>query len=273
MVSDEASTCPDLRPSPVAPIGEPTCDIEKNATLPSSHECQEKQSAFKSLGVLDRFLAIWTFLAMATGIILGNFVPSTGPAFQRGTFVGVSIAIDYCPVFHGKSLLLLLCLYAFSILNFARSWRWPGLFLPDEPELRQGLILVGLAGCIAMILIWTGLAGGDGQYCAILVALNSLLEMVLFAPLGVFFIGVISGDSVTFEYATTAKILALFLGIPLSSAMLTRFTIRQVVSDRWYDRVFLKWISPLSLIGLLFIILVLFASQGRQVVHQIVSVI
>lgn len=91
--------------------------------------------------------------------------------------------------------------------------------------------------------------------------------------MGVFFISVISGDEITFEYATAAKSVAVFLGIPLGAAILTRFTIRQMVSEKWYDQKFLKWISPLSLIGLLFTILVLFASQGRQVVHQIVSVI
>lgn len=166
-------------------------------------------------------------------------------------------------------------------------------FLPDEPELREGLIIVGLARCIAMVshptyitstlpllltikvLIWTGLAGGDSEYCAILVAVNSLLQMVLFAPMGVFFIQVISraGQAIPFQYSTSAKSVAVFLGIPLGAAILTRFTIRKLTSPTWYDRVFLKWISPWSLIGLLFTILVLFASQGRHVVHQIVSVI
>jgi ACR3 family arsenite transporter len=122
-------------------------------------------------------------------------------------------------------------------------------------------------------LIWTGLAGGDGDYCAILVAINSLLQMVLFAPMGVFFLQVISGNSIAFEYSTASKSVAVFLGIPLGAAILTRFTIRWAASPRWYDEVFLKWISPWSLIGLLFTILVLFASQGRHVVHQIVSVI
>lgn len=124
-----------------------------------------------------------------------------------------------------------------------------------------------------MVLVWTGLAGGDSEYCAILVALNSVLQMVLFAPMGVFFIRVISGDTVNFEYAAAAKSVAVFLGIPLGAAILTRFTLRNMISAGWYDRVFLKWASPWSLIGLLFTILVLFASQGRHVVHQIVSVI
>lgn len=122
------------------------------------------------------------------------------------------------------------------------------------------------------MLIWTGLAGGDSEYCAILIAINSLLQIGLFAPLAVFFIQIISGDNIAFEYSTPAKSVAVFLGIPLGAAVFTRFTLRWA-SVRWYDEVFLKWVSPWSLIGLLFTILVLFASQGHQVVHQIVSVI
>jgi ACR3 family arsenite transporter len=125
------------------------------------------------------------------------------------------------------------------------------------------------------VLIWTGLAGGDNEYCAILVAINSILQMVLFAPLAVFFINVIShsGSQVTFSYATAAKSVAVFLGIPLGAAIVSRMILRKVAGPRWYDQVFVKYISPLSLLGLLFTILVLFASQGDQVVHQIVSVI
>ncbi|EEH42080.2 arsenite resistance protein arsB [Paracoccidioides lutzii Pb01] len=269
-------------------------DSERQSSSPACpNDGEEKESVFKSLGILDRFLAVWIFLAMAIGIILANFVPNAGPALQEGTFVGVSgpIAVGLllmmypvlCKVqyetlhrlFRTRQLWIQI---AFSILLnwiispfFMLALAWA--FLPDEPELRQGLILVGIARCIAMVLIWTGLAGGDGDYCAILVAINSLLQMVLFAPLGVFFIQVISGDSVSFEYTTAAKSVAVFLGIPLGAAILTRFTVRGLASERWYDQVFLKWIGPWSLIGLLFTILVLFASQGRQVVHQIVSVL
>ncbi|KAE8158040.1 sodium bile acid symporter family-domain-containing protein [Aspergillus tamarii] len=280
-------------PEPIIESPGPTTDVEKQVNPESSDRPQEKQSAFKNLGILDRFLAVWIFLAMAIGIILGNFVSNTGPALQQGKFVGVSI-----PIAVGLLVMMypILCKVRYESLHhvlrargiwvqiifsivvnwiiapfFMLALAWA--FLPDEPELRQGLILVGLARCIAMVLIWTGLAGGDNEYCAILVAINSLLQMVLFAPMGVFFIEVISGDTITFEYSTAAKSVAVFLGIPLGAAILTRFILRWATSARWYDQVFLKWISPLSLIGLLFTILVLFASQGRQVVHQIVSVI
>lgn len=148
-------------------------------------------------------------------------------------------------------------------------------FLPDEPSLRNGLILVGLARCIAMVLIWTSLAGGDSEYCAILVAINSILQMVLFAPLALLFIKVIgrsTGDQ-DVDYSTVAKSVGVFLGIPLGAAIVTRFGLRKLTGPKWYEEVFLKYAAPWSLIGLLFTILVLFASQGRQVVHQIVSVV
>ncbi|OQD87229.1 hypothetical protein PENANT_c006G05453 [Penicillium antarcticum] len=269
-------------------------DVEKQSTN-EPEESTAKQSAFKGLGWLDRFLAIWIFLAMAIGIILGNFVENTGPALQKGQFVGVSI-----PIAIGLLVMMypILCKVRYESLHhvFRERGIWVQIgfsifvnwiiapflmlalawaFLPDEPELREGLILVGLARCIAMVLIWTGLAGGDSEYCAILVAVNSLLQMVLFAPLAIFFIKVISHSSsqVTLSYSTAAKSVAVFLGIPLAAAIITRIALRKITSPRWYDQVFLKWAGPWSLIGLLFTILVLFASQGRQVVHQIVSVV
>lgn len=259
------------------------------------NEPATKVSAFQSLGVLDKFLALWIFLAMAVGIILGNFVPNTGPTLQRGTFVGVSV-----PVAVGLLVMMypILCKIKYETLHLAFSKRaiWVQIgfsifvnwiiapflmlalswaFLPDKSGLREGLILVGLARCIAMVLIWTGLAGGDNEYCAILVAINSILQMVLYAPLAILFISVFgrSGDTFQVSYSTVATSVAVFLGIPLGAAIVTRFGIRTFVNPSWYGKVFLKWISPWSLIGLLFTILVLFASQGRQVVHQVVSVV
>lgn len=125
-----------------------------------------------------------------------------------------------------------------------------------------------------MVLIWTGLAGGDNEYCAILVAINSFLQIVLFAPLAILYIRIISGGNVDdVTYDVVAKSVAVFLGIPLGAAILTRFVLRKLAGADWYDRVFIRFLSPWSLIGLLFTILVLFASQGRSVVTQIVSVV
>ena len=125
------------------------------------------------------------------------------------------------------------------------------------------------------MLIWTGLAGGDSEYCAILVAINSILQMVLFAPLAIFFITIISGSqsSISPSYSTVATSVAAFLGIPLAAAILTRVLVRKIAGAEFYDQTFLKWLAPWSLIGLLYTIIVLFASQADRVVHQIVSVV
>ena len=128
---------------------------------------------------------------------------------------------------------------------------------------------------ILQVLIWNGLAGGHTEYCAILVAINSMLQMVLYAPMAILFLRVIGRNSSTGDvsYSIVATSVAVFLGIPLGAAIITRFTLRKLASPDWYDNVFLRFLSPWSLIGLLYTILVLFASQGRQVVQQIVSVV
>jgi ACR3 family arsenite transporter len=131
-----------------------------------------------------------------------------------------------------------------------------------------------LTPCL-QVLIWNGLAGGNDEYCAILVAINSILQMILFAPMAVFFIRIISHESGTTDisYSVVATSVAVFLGIPLGAAIITRFLVRRFAGADWYQQTFLKYLAPWSLIGLLYTILVLFASQGRQVVHQIVSVV
>jgi len=169
---------------------------------------------FKGLSILDRLLVLWIFLSMAIGIILGNLVPSVGPALQRGTFVGVS-----GPIAVGLMVMMypILCKVRFETLHLLfrtqELWKQIGIsfllnwiiapllmtglawaFLPDRWELRDGLIFVGVARCIAMVLIWTDLAGGDGDYCAVLVAFNSILQIVLFAPFAVFYVRVVSHD-------------------------------------------------------------------------------
>ncbi|GFF29760.1 arsenite resistance protein ArsB [Aspergillus udagawae] len=290
MTREKNSTSPSLHPSDIEACNTPDASKSDNDAATAG-----PASAFKQLGFLDQFLAAWIFLAMLIGIILGNFVPNTSKALDKGKFVGVSVPIAIgllvmmypilCKVrfetlhrsFREKSLWIQV---AFSIVVnwiiaplFMLALAWA--FLPDERGLREGLILVGIARCIAMVLVWTGLAGGDGEYCAILVAINSILQMVLFAPLAILFIRIFGDgdDGLTIEYSLAAKSVGVFLGIPLGAAIVTRFALRFLISNEWYDRTFVKLISPLSLIGLLFTILVLFASQGRHVVHQIVSVV
>ncbi|GAB0132838.1 hypothetical protein EsDP_00001262 [Epichloe bromicola] len=252
---------------------------------------------FKSLGWLDRYLAAWIFLAMLIGIILGNFAPRTEEVLDKGRWVGVSI-----PIAIGLLVMMypILCNVRYetlhAILGQATLWKqvvfsvifnWiiapffmlavAWAFLPDEPDLRSGLILVGLGRCIAMVLIWNNLAGGDSGYCAILVAINSMLQMVLFAPLAVLFISIIGNSDDeeirNLSYSLVATSVGIFLGIPLGAAILTRLILRRVAGEKWFDGVFMKFLSPLSLIGLLYTIIVLFAAQGKHVVRQIVSVV
>ncbi|KAL1883597.1 arsenicals resistance [Paecilomyces lecythidis] len=283
------------KPTADPEIGNVSPNIQPSVSTDGPEEKTERHvSAFKKLGILDRFLAVWIFLAMAIGIILGNFVPSTGPALQKGKFVGVSI-----PIAIGLLVMMypILCKVRYETLHrtlrekslwiqvlfsllvnwivaplFMLALAWA--FLPDEQGLREGLIIVGIARCIAMVLIWTGLAGGDGEYCAILVAINSILQMVLFAPICLFFVSVIgkNDDHNSSNYSIAAKSVGVFLGIPLGAAIITRFTLRSIFGKDFYQK-FLNFIGPLSLIGLLFTIIILFASQGHHVVHQIVSVV
>ncbi|KAK3383752.1 sodium bile acid symporter family-domain-containing protein [Lasiosphaeria ovina] len=256
----------------------------------------DRLSAFQALAFLDRFLAVWIFLAMVLGILLGNFVKDVGPALQKGTFVGVSL-----PIAIGLLVMMypILCKVQYETLHrvFRERQIWVQLgfsvlanwivaplvmlalswaFLPNKPELRQGLILVGVARCIAMVLIWNSLAGGNGDYCAILVAVNSLLQMVLFAPVSLLFLRVFSPPSspkIEISYSTVATSVAVFLGIPLGAAMLTRLVLLRVLGWQRYESVFLRAAAPWSLIGLLFTITVLFASQGARVAAQAVGVV
>lgn len=147
-------------------------------------------------------------------------------------------------------------------------------FLPDRQDLREGLIFVGIARCIAMVLVWTDLAGGDGDYCAVLVAFNSILQIVLFAPFAIFYVQVVShGEKTSVSYENVAQSVGVFLGIPLGAAVLTRLVLKTWVGEDRYQRRFIRYIAPFSLIGLLYTIIVLFASQGAHVVRQITDVL
>ncbi|WZH50316.1 sodium bile acid symporter family-domain-containing protein [Fusarium acuminatum] len=257
----------------LSPTGEPSAGRPNPDLESQTKDEAESVSAFKALGWLDRFLALWILLAMAVGIILGNFVPSTGPALQKGKFVGVSV-----PIAIGLLVMMypILCKVRYESLHklLAHREMWKQIMFSIVINWVVAPFLMELIFSV-QVLIWNGLAGGDNEYCAILVAINSILQMVITAPLAVFFIRVISHETgindVSYEVVATS--VAVFLGIPLAAAIVTRFTLRMAAGPDWYERVFLRFAAPWSLIGLLYTILVLFASQGRQVVHQIVSVV
>ncbi|KAK4105316.1 arsenical-resistance protein ACR3 [Parathielavia hyrcaniae] len=275
-------------------------DVEKQEAEapcpPCAETAQARLSAFNALGFLDRFLALWIFLAMLIGILLGNFVDGIDTALQQGKFVNVSVPIAVgllvmmypilCKVQYEKLHEVFRSREIWVQMGFSIIINWIiaplvmlGLawaFLPDEQGLREGLILVGIARCIAMVLIWNNLAGGNGDYCAILVAINSLLQIVLFAPLSLLFIRVFNPNGhsgIDISYSTVAISVGVFLGIPLGAAILTRLVLLRILGPDRYQSHFIRFAAPWSLIGLLFTILVLFASQGKQVVDQIVSVV
>ncbi|GAA5891947.1 hypothetical protein JCM5296_004640 [Sporobolomyces johnsonii] len=252
-------------------------------------------TALKQLGFLDRFLALWIFLAMALGLIVGNF-SSADEVLEKVKFVDVSLPLaialmvmmwpilcrvspsSLVPLFKQRALWkhllfsVVLNWIIAPLFMFGLAWA----FLPDKRELREGLILVGIARCIAMVLVWTEIAKGDIEFCAINVVVNSLLQIVLYSPLAILYIRVFSGgadDGFQVGYATVARSVAAFLGIPLAAALATRAVFVLIRTRNFFQNKFLPTIAPLSLIALLFTIVIIFAAQGKQVVRSITDVL
>jgi ACR3 family arsenite transporter len=158
---------------------------------------------------------------------------------------------------------------------FALAW----IFLPDEPGFRTGLIITGLARCIAMVLIWNMLAGGDGEYCAVLVALNSVFQIIMYSPLAYFYLKVVpgwlgfQGTVVNITMWDIAKSVLIFLGIPLAAGVITRFYFLRRRGREWYETRLMPRLGPTALIGLLFTIVVMFAMQGDRILSQPLDVV
>ena len=243
------------------------------------------------LGAVDRLLPVWILAAMALGLLLAVVAPGVGDVLGAFTIGSVSVPIaigllvmmypvlakvrytDARFVARDRRLLvssLVLNWLVGPALMFALAWT----FLPDLPEYRTGLIIVGLARCIAMVLIWNDLACGDREAAAFLVALNSVFQVFAFAALGWFYLQVLpawlglSTTSAEFSiWAITVSVLV-FLGIPLLAGYLSRRVGEATRGRDWYESRFLPKISPLALYGLLFTIVLLFALQGRQVIDH-----
>ena len=241
------------------------------------------------LSLLDRFLPVWIVAAMATGVLLGRAVPSLNTHLNavqvtQGTslpiFVGLLVMMypvlakvrygELQTVTSDRRMLvssLVLNWVVGPAVMFALAWS----LLPDQPTYRTGLIIVGLARCIAMVLIWNDLSCGDREAAAVLVALNSLFQIVAFALLGYFYLRVLphwlglSSVGVHFSMGRIAATVAIFLGIPLVAGYLTRRLGERARGRAWYEERFLPRISPLALVGLLYTIVVLFALQGHTI--------
>jgi ACR3 family arsenite transporter len=250
----------------------------------------------RRLSALNRFLPVWIFLAMAAGLLLGRVAPNLGAALDAVQVAGVSVPIaigllwmmypvlarvryDLIPRHAGNPLLLGTSLVLNWILGpmvmFTVAW----LLLSDLPAYRNGLIIVGLARCIAMVLIWNHLARGSNELAAALVALNSVFQILTYSLLGYFFLAVLPGwlgsaaTTLDISMMEIARSVAIFLGIPLAAGYLTRRILVARRGNDWYESVFLKRIGPTALLGLLYTIVLMFAMQGDRILASPVDVI
>ena len=243
------------------------------------------------LSTLDRFLPVWILAAMALGLVAGRLIPGLGGALDAIAVDGISLPIalgllimmypvlakvryDRLDTVTADRRLLVTSLVLNWVLGPALMFALAWLMLPDLPEYRTGLIIVGLARCIAMVIIWNDLACGDREAAAVLVALNSVFQVIAFAALGWFYLDVLPGwlglpqTALDVSAWEIAKSVLIFLGIPLLAGYLSRRLGERAKGREWYETRFLPKVGPFALYGLLFTIVVLFALQGEAITSR-----
>jgi arsenical-resistance protein len=248
-----------------------------------------------TLSTLDRLLPVWIVAAMAVGLVGGRLIPGLGSVLDAISVGGVSLPIalgllvmmypvlakvryDRLDIVTSDQRLLIPSLLLNWVLGPALMFALAWLMLPDLPAYRTGLIIVGLARCIAMVIIWNDLALGDREAAAVLVALNSVFQVIAFAGLGWFYLHVLPGwlglpqADLNVSAWQIAKSVLIFLGIPLVAGYLTRRLGERAKGRDWYESRFLPRIGPFALYGLLFTIVILFALQGHAITTRPVDV-
>jgi ACR3 family arsenite transporter len=243
----------------------------------------------KRLGFLDRFLTLWMFLAMLVGVSIGYFIPNSSDfinSFSSGTTniplaIGLILMmyppltkIDFSkvPQMFEKPKLLTASFFITWIVGPFLMFSLAILFLRDYPEYMTGLIVIGLAPCIAMVIVWNELAEGNRELTAGLIGINSLLQVCFFSLYAYFYLEImlplfgIKGIALNITIAGIAQTVGIYLGIPFVLAVSSRFAIKKILGDKWFNQQFIPFVSPITLIALLFTIVIMFSLKGEMIV-------